>query len=157
MIKERWPLCVKRSEVVCWFIPVGSCCLRVCVGMAKLLKRISSSFQHAFGFMRRLAFSSPRVSQKLFQRLKIDTVTVCYLPLFENLNKEPGPLVRWPENERTTLSGQQVLADICHIIDQGALAPATAMYWRLECVYDQGHTRRKLLMYGLMHDLIEIL
>jgi hypothetical protein len=94
---------------------------------------------------------------KLVQWLKDDAAKERCLPTFLGLNKRLSAFPRWLVNENHTLTEQQVLAAMRHIVAHGALSPTKAVQWALEGLYDQGPNRLKLLTCRLMAGLTETL
>ena len=70
--------------------------------------------------------------EKLVQWLKDDAAKERCLPTFLGLNKRLSAFPRWLVNENHTLTEQQVLAAMRHIIAHGALSPTKAVQWGLE-------------------------
>lgn len=64
---------------------------------------------------------------KLVQWLKDDAAKERCLPKFLGFNKRLSAFPRWPVNENHTLTEQQVLAPMCHIVAHGALSPTKAV------------------------------
>ena len=91
--------------------------------------------------------------QKLVQWLKDDAAKERCLPTFLGLNKRLNSFSRWLVNENRTLSEQQVLAAMRHIVVHGALSPTKAVQWGLEGLYKQGPNRLKLLTCRLLTEL----
>lgn len=94
---------------------------------------------------------------KLVQWLKDDAAKERCLPTFLGLNKQLSSFPRWLVNENHTLTEQQVLAAMRHIVAHGALSPTKAVQWGLEGLYDRGPNRLKLLTCRLMAELTETL
>jgi hypothetical protein len=94
---------------------------------------------------------------KLVLWLKNDAAKERCLPMFLGLNKRLSPFPRWLVNENHTISEQQVLAAMRHIVAHGVLSPTKAVQWGLEGLYHQGPNRLKLLMCRLMAELTETL
>ena len=95
--------------------------------------------------------------EKLIQWLKDDAAKERWLPDFLGLNMRLSAFPRWLVNESHTLSEQQVLAAMRHIVAHGALSPTKAVQWGLQGLYDQGPNRLKLLTCRLMAELTETL
>lgn len=95
--------------------------------------------------------------QKLVQWLKEDAAKERCLPTFLGLNKRLNSFPRWLVNENHTLSEQQVLAAMRHIVAHGALSPTKAVQWGLEGLYKQGPNRLKLLTCRLLSELTAFL
>jgi hypothetical protein len=67
---------------------------------------------------------SAEAPKKLVQWLKVDAPKERCLPTFLSLNKRLSAFPRWLVNEKHTLSEQQLLATMRHIVAHGARSPA---------------------------------
>ena len=94
---------------------------------------------------------------KLVQWLKDDAAKERCLPTFLGLNKRLSAFPRWLVNENHSLTEQQVLAAMRHIVAHGALSPTKAVQWGLEDLYDQGPNRLTVLTCRLLSALTETL
>lgn len=59
-------------------------------------------------------------------------------------------------NENHTLTEQQVLAAMRHIVAPIALSPTNAAHWGLERLYDKSPNRHELLTCRLMAELLKL-
>lgn len=94
---------------------------------------------------------------KLLKWLNNDAAKERCLLTFLGLNKQLSSFPRWLVNESHTLTEQQVLAAMRHIVAHGARSPTKAVHWGIEGLYDQGPNRLMLLTSRLMAALTESL
>ncbi len=101
--------------------------------------------------------SRAEAPEKLVEWLEDGAAKERCLPTFLCLNKRLSQFPRWLVSESATLSEQQVLAAMRHIVAHGALSPTKAVQWGLGALYDQGPNRLKLLTCRLMAELSDTL
>ncbi len=109
-------------------------------------------------WIRRTALHPPHANRasapgKLTEWLKVDAANERCLPTFLGLNKRFSPFPRWLVNVSQTISEQQVLVALHHIVAHGALSPTKAVEWGLEGLYAHGPNRLKLLTCHLRAEL----